>query len=88
MNLRACFPNVTLAILILLAPCLAGEFGQTRQHFAQVGIGGPAETAFDAHNPGEADIVVEVELFNSDGVSRPERHAGRACRWNSLAGLQ
>ena len=67
MNLRACFPNVTLAILILLAPCLAGEFGQTRQHFAQYGIGGEAETAFDAYNPGEAAIVVEVELFNSDG---------------------
>ena len=88
MNLRACFPHVTLTTLILLAPCLAGEFGQTRQHFAQYGIGGEAETAFDAYNPGEAAIVVEVELFNSDGDCRPERHAGRTCRWNSLPGLQ
>ena len=69
MNLRACFPHVTLTTLILLAPCLAGEFGQTRQHFAQYGIGGEAETAFDAYNPGEAAIVVEVELFNSDGTA-------------------
>ncbi len=67
MNFRACFPNVTLATLFLLAPCLAGEFGQTRQYFAQYGIGGPAETSFDVHNPGEIAIIVEVELFNSDG---------------------
>ena len=67
MILRACFPTVTLTTLVLLAPCLAGEFGQTRQYFAQYGIGGPAETSFDVHNPGEAVIVVEVELFNSDG---------------------
>ena len=63
MILRACFPTVTLTTLVLLAPCLAGEFGQTRQYFAQYGIGGPAETSFDVHNPGEAVIVVEVELF-------------------------
>ena len=67
MNLRACILTVTLATLMLLAPCLAGEFGQTRQYFAQYAIGGPAETSFDVHNPGEAVIVVEVELFNSDG---------------------
>ncbi len=67
MNIRACFSNVTLTTLMLLAPCLAGEFGQTQQHFAQYGIGGPAETAFDVHNPGEAAIDVEVELFKSDG---------------------
>ena len=67
MNLRACFSKSTIATLILLTPCLAGEFGQTRQYFAQYGIGGPAETAFDVHNPGDVVIVVEVELFNSDG---------------------
>ena len=58
MDLRACFPTVTLTILFLLTPCLAGEFGQTRHYFAQYGIGGPAETAFDVHNPGDAVIVV------------------------------
>ena len=67
MHLRACFSTITLTALCLLTPSLAGEFGQTRQYFAQYGIGGPAETAFDVHNPGEAVIVVEVELFNSDG---------------------
>ena len=67
MHLRACFPNVTLTTLFLLTSCLAGEFGQTRQYFAQYGIGGPAETSFDVHNPGDVVIVVEVELFNSDG---------------------
>ena len=36
MNLRACFPNVTITTLFLLAPCLAGEYW----------IGGPAETSF------------------------------------------
>ena len=36
MHLRACFPTVTLTTLVLLAPCLAGEFGQTRQYFAPV----------------------------------------------------
>ncbi len=35
MTLRACFPAVTLTTLILLTPCLAGEFGQTHQYFAQ-----------------------------------------------------
>ena len=70
MNLRAVFSKttiITLTTLILLTPCLAGKFGQTLQYFAHYGIGGPAETAFDVHNPGEAVIVVEVELFNSDG---------------------
>ncbi len=67
MNSGLCVPNITLATLFLLTPCLAGEFGQTRQYFAQYGIGGPAETSFDVHNPGGAVIVVEVELFNSDG---------------------
>ena len=67
MSLRACFSMATMATLILLTPCLAGEFGQTRQYFAQYAIGGPAETFFDVHNPGEAVIIVEVELFNSDG---------------------
>ena len=69
MNLRACFSNVTLTTLSLLTPCLAGEFGQTVQYFAQYGIGGPAETSFDVHNPGDVVIVVEVELFNSDGAA-------------------
>ncbi len=68
MNLRACFPNVTLATLFLLTPCLAGEFGQTRQYFAQYGIGGPAETAFTIQHQGEGQILVVVELINSDGT--------------------
>ena len=68
MNLRACFPLVTLSALCLLTPCLAGEFGQTVQYFAQYGIGGPAETAFTIHDPGSVAITVEVELINSDGT--------------------
>ena len=67
MNVRPYFLQFTLTTLMLLAPCLAGEFGQTRQYFAQYGVGGPAETAFDGHNPGDQAIIVEVELFNSDG---------------------
>ena len=67
MSLRVCFSMATIATLILLTPCLAGEFGQTRQYFAQYAIGGPAEIFFDVHNPGDDVIVVEVELFNSDG---------------------
>ena len=38
MNLRACILTVTLSTLFLLSPCLAGEFGQTRQYFAQYGL--------------------------------------------------
>ncbi len=68
MNLRACFPTFTLCTLFLLTPCLAGEFGQTVQYFAQYGIGGPAETAFTIHDPGNVAILVEVELINSDGT--------------------
>ena len=68
MTLRACFPAVTLTTLILLTPCLAGEFGQTHQYFAQYGVGGPAETAFTIHDPGDAAILVEVALMNSDGT--------------------
>ena len=54
--------------LILLTPCLAGEFGQTRQYFAQYGIGGPAETAFTIHHQGAGEILVVVELISPDGT--------------------
>lgn len=67
MKPRPDFRMAVIATLILLTPCLAGEFGQTVQYFAQYGIGGPAETAFDVHNPGAAAIIVQVDLFNSDG---------------------
>ena len=58
---------IALITVIPLSPCLAGEFGQTVQYFAQYGIGGPAETAFTIHDPGNAAILVAVELINSDG---------------------
>jgi hypothetical protein len=32
-------------------------------------VGGPAETSFGVHNPGESAIIIEIELFNSmDGA--------------------
>ena len=67
MNLRACIANVMLSTMFLLTPCLAGEFGQTVQYFAQYGIGGPAQTIFSVHNPGEAEIIVRLDFFNPDG---------------------
>ncbi len=68
MHLRACLSTVTLTTLMLLAPCLAGEFGQTRQYFAQYGIGGPAETAFTIHHQGAGEILVVVDLISPDGT--------------------
>ena len=67
MNLRVTLLQIVLNTLILLTPCLAGTFGQTEQLFAQYGIGGPAQTIFSVHNPGEAEIIVRLDFFNSDG---------------------
>ncbi len=68
MSLRAYLSNVILTALILLTPCLAGQFGQTQQLFAQYGIGGPAETAFTIHQQGAVAIVVKIELISPDGM--------------------
>ena len=68
MDLRVCFPSITFAALCLLTPCLAGEFGQTQQLFAQYGIGGPAETAFTIHHQGAGEILVVVDLISPDGT--------------------
>ncbi len=67
MNLRITLFQIVLNTLILLTPCLAGTFGQTQQLFAQYGIGGPAQTIFSVHNPGEAEIIVRLDFFNPDG---------------------
>ena len=67
MNLRVTLVQIVLSTLILLTPCLAGTFGQTEQLFAQYGIGGPAQTIFSVHNPGEAEIIVRLDFFNPDG---------------------
>ncbi len=67
MNLRSCFATVAIATLFL-TPCPAGEFGQTRQYFAQYGIGGPAETAFTIHHQGADGILVQVDLISPDGT--------------------
>ena len=67
MNLRVTLIQIVLNTLILLTPCLAGTFGQTEQLFAQYGIGGPAQTIFSVHNPGEAEIIVRLDFFNPDG---------------------
>ncbi len=65
---------------MLLSPALAGEFGKTVQYFAQYGIGGPAETAFTIHDPGNVAILVEVELINSDGALFQNGGSGRRPR--------
>ncbi len=73
MNLRASILAVTITTLFLLTPCLAGEFGQTRQYFAQYGIGGPAETAFTIHHQGAGEILVVVDLISQTGRSLTAR---------------
>ena len=57
-----------IALALLTSVCLGGEFGETRQYFAQYGIGGPAETFFTIHHQGQATIMVKVELINPDGT--------------------
>ena len=66
-SLPQLFRTAALILTITTSTALAGTFGETQQFFAQYGLGGPAETILNVHNPGETGITVEVELFNSDG---------------------
>ena len=59
--------RLSLILCITMSTALAGTFGQTQQLFAQYGVGGPAETAFTIHDPGNSAITVLVELIQSDG---------------------
>ncbi len=59
--------RLSLILCMTTPTALAGTFGKTQQLFAQYGVGGPAETAFTIHDPGNSAITVLVELIQSDG---------------------
>ena len=61
-----------LFLMLSLAWVMAGmsldaQFGETEQLFPHIAIGGGATTFFDIHNPGEQEITVAVDLFDTEG---------------------
>ena len=53
-SLLRVFQAAALILSITTSTAMGGTFGQTSQLFAQYGVGGPAETSFDVHDPGGA----------------------------------
>jgi hypothetical protein len=71
LNGRCLMSGSRLFCLILL-PIFSGllpaaDFGQQQQYFAQLALGGGAETAFSLHNPNPNPLTVTLLLFRSDG---------------------